>query len=106
MLFTLFVTLSLQIFTTLYAKSVYHSETETTDEEVNAKRLSTNSQSISDKDVARLAFQCLKQLFRMSNGTNVRLALTPAFAYMDETEKWWPRSFPVSLIMIIAGEVQ
>ncbi|KAG0268663.1 plasma membrane localization protein [Linnemannia exigua] len=60
---------------------------------------------ITDEDVTAEALQCLTSLFKTPNGGNVKLALQPTFAYLDENSVWWPASFGVGIIKAILNAI-
>ncbi|KAG0338962.1 plasma membrane localization protein [Podila horticola] len=60
---------------------------------------------VSDDDVTAAALQCLRALFKTPNGGNVKLALGPTFAYLDENSRWWPASFGVGIIKAILNSI-
>ncbi|KAI9234048.1 MAG: hypothetical protein BYD32DRAFT_424394 [Podila humilis] len=60
---------------------------------------------VSDDDVTAAALQCLRALFQTPNGGNVKLALGPTFAYLDENSRWWPASFGVGIIKAILNSI-
>ncbi|KAF9412816.1 plasma membrane localization protein, partial [Podila epigama] len=60
---------------------------------------------VSDDDVTAAALQCLCALFKTPNGSNVKLALGPTFAYLDENSRWWPASFGVGIIKAILNSI-
>ncbi|KAF9900040.1 plasma membrane localization protein [Linnemannia zychae] len=60
---------------------------------------------VTDEDVTAEALQCLTSLFKTPNGGNVKLALQPTFAYLDENSIWWPASFGVGIIKAILNAI-
>ncbi|KAF9126476.1 plasma membrane localization protein [Mortierella sp. 14UC] len=60
---------------------------------------------VTDEDVTAEALQCLTSLFKTPNGSNVKLALQPTFAYLDENSIWWPASFGVGIIKAILNAI-
>jgi len=60
---------------------------------------------VGDDDVIADALQCLRALFRTSNGVNVKQALVPIFSHLDENGVWWPSSFSVGIIKAILNPI-
>ncbi|KAI8358604.1 hypothetical protein B0O80DRAFT_441085 [Mortierella sp. GBAus27b] len=79
---------------------------------VDSSRKSVSAQStidpekeVGDDDVIAGALQCLRALFGISNGVNVKQALVPTFSYLDEHAIWWPTSHTVGIIKAILNPV-
>ncbi|KAF9928126.1 plasma membrane localization protein [Linnemannia zychae] len=60
---------------------------------------------ITDEDITTEALLCLSSLFKTPNGGNVKLALRPTFAYLDQHSIWWPASFGVGIIKAILNAI-
>ncbi|RHZ79368.1 hypothetical protein Glove_149g122 [Diversispora epigaea] len=71
-----------------------------------SRRLSLSITTTSAEDNANLAYQCLKQLYKKSDTSNLHYYLEPTFNFLDETDKWRPSSFGISLVLIILSSLQ
>ncbi|CAG8477164.1 10331_t:CDS:10 [Diversispora eburnea] len=78
----------------------------TNNDSSRSRRFSLNITTTSAEDNANLAYQCLKQLYKKSDTSNLHYYLEPTFNFLDETNNWRPSSFGISLILIILSSLQ
>ncbi|CAB5305772.1 unnamed protein product [Rhizophagus irregularis] len=72
-----------------------------------SRRFSINNTIISIEDNTHLAYDCLKQLFIVSNtDSDLQCSLKPVFKFLEDNDIWWPNSFAISLALVILSSIQ
>ncbi|GBB96693.1 hypothetical protein RclHR1_02810011 [Rhizophagus clarus] len=72
-----------------------------------SRRFSVNNTIISIEDNTHLAYDCLKQLFIVSNtDSDLQYCLKPVFKFLEDNDIWWPNSFAISLTLVILSSIQ
>ena len=75
-------------------------------ESVDIRQSSLNNKKLEKGVVDTLAAKSASVLFSQLNGSAVRTALSPLFAYMDNKKKWWPPNFSVSIMELVLDALQ
>ncbi|CAG8479589.1 1865_t:CDS:10 [Racocetra persica] len=70
------------------------------------RRFSANFTTISVKDNTNLAYNCLKQLFKVSNPSYINYSLESAFNFLDDNAMWTQNTFIISLTSTILSSLK
>ncbi|CAG8505924.1 1213_t:CDS:2, partial [Racocetra fulgida] len=70
------------------------------------RRFSANVTTISVKDNTNLAYNCLKQLFEVSDPSYINYSLESAFNFLEDTAMWAQSNFIISLTSTILSSLK
>ncbi|CAG8673878.1 5323_t:CDS:10 [Cetraspora pellucida] len=70
------------------------------------RRFSANITTISVEDNTNLAYNCLKQLFTMSNPSYINYSLGSVFNFLEDTAMWTQSNFIISLASTILSSLK